>query len=115
MVLYGPVWSRMIKYAQLWSRVVLCSPVCSGVVPYGQLWSSMVQYGQVWSGVVFVVPYGPVWSRMVQNVPGSSQLVPYVGNAFRMVTSQTSIASQEWNSILVFFSVFEVCGTFGMS
>ena len=46
MVLYGPIWSRIVPFGPVWSCMV----------PYGPVWSSMVPYGSEWSLKVLYIP-----------------------------------------------------------
>merc|ERR1712208_205319 len=81
MVLYDPIWSRMVPYipvsscmscmvpfVPVWSRMVPC-PLWSYMVLYGlfcSVWFIIFLYDPVWP---CTVPYGPVWSLMVLYGP----------------------------------------------
>ena len=42
MVLYSPIWPRIVLYCLVWSHMVLYGPVLFHMVLYGPGWSSMV-------------------------------------------------------------------------
>ena len=69
LVIYGLVWSLVIKPGTIWLNLMWCSRrfglVWSGLVWFGLVWSGLVWSGLVWSGLVWS---GLVWSYLCSTL-----------------------------------------------